>query len=87
MPTLTLKGLPDHLYETLKSRAAANRRSQTNEVIQRLAHSVAVEPVDVSARLARIDALRERIRAEMEARGAQPMTPEEIRAAINEGRP
>lgn len=65
----------------------ANHRSLNNEVIQRLERSVAVEPVDVSARLARIDALRERIRAEMEARGVQPMTPEEIRAAVNEGRP
>jgi len=33
MATMTIKNIPDDLYEELKRRAAANRRSINNEVI------------------------------------------------------
>ena len=33
MATMTIKNIPDELYEELKQRAAANRRSINNEVI------------------------------------------------------
>ena len=33
MATMTIKNIPDDLYEELKQRAAANRRSINNEVI------------------------------------------------------
>ena len=33
MATLTIKNIPDDLYEELKQRAATNRRSINNEVI------------------------------------------------------
>ena len=40
MPTLTLKGLPDPIYERLKAQAAANRRSLNGEIIMCLERAV-----------------------------------------------
>lgn len=79
MPTLTLKGLPDALYERLKTRAAANRRSLNREVLVCLEQAVHAAPIDVNATLARIDVLRQRT-------AVPPLTDRLLREAKNSGR-
>ena len=80
MPTLTLKGLPDALYNQLKARAAAHRRSLNSEVLVCLEQAVAADPRDPQTILADIQALRSQLRV-------PPLTDDVLTAAKNEGRP
>ena len=80
MVSLTIKGIPDEVYRTLKDRAEANRRSLNQEVIVGLeahARRAAAGGADL---LRRIDALRKRI-------GGPALTEREIRGARRKGRP
>ncbi len=79
MPTLTLKGLPDALYERLKTQAVANRRSLNREVLVCLEQAVNAAPIDVNATLARLDGLRKRTIA-------PPLTDSFLREAKDSGR-
>ena len=50
MPTLTLKNIPDELYEQLKESARMNRRSINSEIIvciERFLHSNRIAPETV----------------------------------------
>lgn len=59
MPTtLTLKNIPDAVYERLKAAASAHRRSLNNEAIVRLEASLQPDRIDPAARLARARELR-----------------------------
>lgn len=59
MPTtLTLKNIPDEVYERLKRSAQANRRSMNNEAIVRLEEALAPTGLPPAQRLARARALR-----------------------------
>jgi plasmid stability protein len=59
MPTtLTLKNVPDEVYERLKSAAALNRRSLNREAIVVLETALAPGQVSAPERLARARALR-----------------------------
>lgn len=80
MPTLTIKSLPDALYDQLRRRAAAHRRSLNSEVLVCLEQAVASTPADPGATLARVDALRARLRV-------PPLTAATLRAAKASGRP
>ena len=79
MPTITLKGLPDALYERLKQQAEANRRSLNSEVIVCLERATAHHATDVESVLARIARMQETL-------NVQPFTDLELNAAKNEGR-
>lgn len=79
MPVLTIKGMPDPLYERLKQRAAEHRRSLNSEILVCLEQAVAAEPVDVRETLARADALRRRLRIPR-------LTDARLRAAKSAGR-
>ena len=81
MPTITLKGLPDALYERLKQQAEANRRSLNSEVIVCLEQAVNLPAVNNATTLARLDALRERAGADMPL-----LTDRELHLARNSGR-
>ena len=60
MPTtLTLKNIPDTVYDRLKAAAGQNRRSLNGEAIVRLESSLASPTTSVDLKLARIRALRE----------------------------
>lgn len=74
MPTLTIEGMPDALYLRLKARAAENRRSLNSEILVALEQVVATEPPDPQALLARVDALRSKLRV-------SPLTDARLRAA------
>ncbi|MDZ7780221.1 MAG: Arc family DNA-binding protein [Gemmatimonadota bacterium] len=58
MTNLTIKNLPQPLYERLKERAARNRRSLNSEVIHALERATGSVPVDAEALLARVRAGR-----------------------------
>jgi antitoxin FitA len=59
MPTtLTLKNIPDDLYERLKRAAKAHRRSMNSEAIVRLEAALGADRPSAAERLARIRTLR-----------------------------
>ncbi|GHC77548.1 hypothetical protein GCM10007320_17190 [Pseudorhodoferax aquiterrae] len=64
MPTtLTLKNIPDAVYQRLKESALANRRSLNSEAIVRLESVLLPQQPDTGARLARARALRQALPA------------------------
>ena len=79
MATMTIKNIPDELYEELKQRAAANRRSVNNEVIVLIERAVQYQVQDPNEVLERVRALREKLDVYV--------TEDEITAAKNAGRP
>ena len=60
MVNLTLKGIPDALYDRLKESAKANRRSINQEAIARLSEALVVRRVDPETMLAELAELRAR---------------------------
>lgn len=63
MPTtMTLKGVPDELYERLKDSAAANRRSLNGEIIARLESQLLPSRTTAQEHLAAIRATRTRLK-------------------------
>ena len=81
MATMTVKNIPDEIYEQLKATAKANHRSMNSEVI--LAIKLAVMRPNVQD----ADAFLERARKVRELTAGYRATPEEIEEAINMGRP
>lgn len=79
MPTLTIKGLPDPIYERLKAQANAHRRSLNGEIIVCLERAVGAKRLDPVAWLAEARAFREGI-------AMAPMTDRELRDARKAGR-
>lgn len=59
---LTLKGLPDEVYERLKSSAATNRRSLNSEIIARLEAQLLPRRSSAQEHLAAIRATRARLK-------------------------
>jgi antitoxin FitA len=77
---LTLKGIPEPLYRALKQRARASRRSLNSEAIVALESALLGAPLNATDILARVDAVRERVRGPY-------LTDAEINAAKRAGRP
>lgn len=80
MATLTIKSLPDRLYQLLKAQAARERRSINSQVIICLERALMTRRRDPAALLERIDKLRSRLKV-------PPLTDEFLREAKNWGRP
>lgn len=80
MPTMTIKNIPDDLYEKLKKRAEEHGRSMNNEVISCLKRAVQSGRVDPETFLARVEAMQRQV-------SMPPLTDEIIRCAKEEGRP
>lgn len=80
MATLTVKNVPDELYEKLKARAETNRRSINSEVILCIERAVSPRPIDPQRFLEKV----RRLRAQG---GDSPLTLEQIAEARNSGRP
>ena len=59
MPTISVKKIPNDLYECLKQSAQANRRSLNSEVIVCLERALRAQRLDAEAILARARKLRE----------------------------
>lgn len=80
MTTITVKNIPDDLYERLKHRAQTHRRSINGELIHCLEAALMPKRITPEERLERIRSVRPRI-------DPQAVSAEEIREAIGEGRP
>jgi plasmid stability protein len=59
MATLTIKNIPLEVYERLKRRAKANRRSINQEVIAVIERALETPPIDVDSTLERTQKIRE----------------------------
>jgi plasmid stability protein len=79
MATITVKNIPDDLYEQLKQTARANQRSINSEVIYAIRRTVAIQPMDVETVL-------DRARQTRELTAHYVITDEEIDQAIRTGR-
>ena len=80
MPALTIKNIPESLYQQLKNAAELHRRSINSEVIVCLEKTFAATRITPADRLSRIEQLRSSIKT-------NSITPEDIDEAINSGRP
>jgi antitoxin FitA len=80
MPTITVKNIPQDLYELLKQSAAANRRSINSEIITCIERTVRGRKVDPETLLDRARRLRRKT-------DDHPITDNELRTAKETGRP
>lgn len=78
MPSITIKNIPDDVYDRIKQRASDNRRSINNEIIECL--DQITRPSQVNADIVRYEAkqLRESIKVKFKE--------SDIKAAIRRGR-
>lgn len=80
MPTnITVKGIPDEVYQKLKRQADLNHRSVNSQVIMTLKSSVTSYKLDS-------ESLIERAR-ELKSKAKGTLSIEEIQQAIDQGRP
>ena len=77
--TLTLKNIPDDLYERLKESADLHRRSLNSEILACLERALAGGRIDGDEVIARARAIRQRI-------GGTRLTAGELAAARESGR-
>ena len=59
MVTLTIKNVPEELYERIKTQAKNNHRSINKEVITIIERAFTIPPIDVQATLERTKKIRE----------------------------
>ena len=59
MPAITLKNVPDSLYNLIKKSASENFRSINSEIIYHLSKTLGYKPIDSEALLKRINKLQE----------------------------
>jgi antitoxin FitA len=80
MPTLTIKNIPDDLYEQLKQSAVQHRRSINSEVLVCIERSLIAPKLSTAATLDRIRQLREKTSEHL-------LTEQELEQAKSDGRP
>ncbi len=80
MPALTIKNIPDSLYEQLKFAAELHRRSINSEVLVCLEKVLVAKKTNTNDRLQRVEQLRTSIKPNI-------ITADEIDQAIENGRP
>ncbi len=79
MPSITLRNIPDPIYEKLKALAGQNRRSLNSEALTRLEESIGAPRPNVQTHIERVRDLRKMYKG-------PALTPEAMEAAINHGR-
>lgn len=79
MPALTVKNIPEELYEHLKASAQAHHRSLNSELIHCLETTLMAQKASTQDLLTDARALRKKVKA-------QRISTDEIDAAKNEGR-
>ena len=79
MATITLKNIPDDLYQKIKHKAQQHRRSINNEIIFCLEQALKAQPVAVDVLLAKAGAVREKTGAYL--------TEDELKKLKESGRP
>lgn len=78
MPSITLKNIPEPLYQKIRDRAKAQHRSINSEIIACLEHSTQANYVATDETLYQARRMRESIDSNI--------TSDEIREAIKQGR-
>jgi plasmid stability protein len=79
MPSITVKNIPDEIYDRVREQAKAHHRSINSEIIACLEQTVYPQQVSTD------DILQEARRLRKKAKGS--LSSEEIESAINQGRP
>lgn len=79
MITVTIKNIPEEVYERIKTQAKGNHRSINGEILSILEQAISLAPIDVQATL-------ERARKVRELTSHYTVTASEIEKMINEGR-
>lgn len=79
MVTVTLKNIPEHVYERIKAQAKINHRSINGEILSILDQAISLPPIDVKTTL-------DRARKVRELTANYVVTADEIEKMINEGR-
>ena len=79
MPTITVKNVPDDIYEDLKNSASIHRRSINSEVIFCIEKAVRSHHLDPKELFTRVEAIRNKI-------DVPPLTYAVLRQARGEGR-
>ena len=80
MRTITVKNIPDNIYEDLKNSASIHRRSINSEVIYCIERAVRGHRLDPKEMFTRVEALRNKI-------DVPPLTDAVLHQAKGEGRP
>lgn len=80
MASITVKNIPDDLYERLKTTASVHHRSINSEVINCLESVLKPTKINSEERLARIRSIRE-------GASTKGLDPDEVTRAIRKGRP
>jgi len=80
MATVTVKNIPDEIYERLKSVAEINRRSINSEIIMCIENAVASRRIN-------LDEVIETARQLRQLTAGHPLSKEEFNQAKAEGRP
>lgn len=80
MATVTVKNIPDQIYETLRALAVEHRRSINSEIVHIIEKATRSTKVDPEAHLMAARRLREKTRACL-------ATDQDLSAAKREGRP
>ena len=80
MPSITLKNIPDSLYEKIKEAAQIHRRSLNSEVLYCIERTLDTHKIDIEEHLELAKQLRQ-IAVD------HPLTDEMLNAAKNWGRP
>lgn len=80
MPALTIKNIPDEVFQRLKRNAELHRRSINSEVIVCLESVLLPKRITPNEHITRAELHRSSIQASI-------ITPEDIDRAIDEGRP
>jgi len=79
MPSITVKNIPDSIYNKLKQQAQAHHRSMNSEIIACLERTVEPKRVSPDEILRQARMMRKNVRGSLSA--------EEIQDAIDQGRP
>lgn len=80
MPSITLKNIPDPLYEKIKEAAQIHRRSLNNEILYCVERTLTTHKIDIEEHL-------ELARQAREITAKHPLTDEFLNEANNWGRP
>ena len=79
MATLTIKNVPERIYDRIKMQAKNNHRSINGEIIFLLEQALSISPIDVEAALKRARKIRE-------LTAHYVISADEIEKMIDEGR-
>jgi len=79
MVTVTIKNIPEEIYERVKNQAKINHRSINGEILSILEQAISIPPIDVQATIKRARKVRE-------LTAQYTITADEIEKLINEGR-